>query len=136
MLDMGGTSTDVCLVRPVGAPSASGVSQLRGLPLALPAEDVHTIGCGGGSIAWVDAGGALRVGPQSAGASPGPACYGKGREPTVTDAHMVLGHMGGDTLLGGDFPVDPARSMAAVAALAKKLGLSPRNTARGILEVA
>lgn len=136
MLDMGGTSTDVCLVRPAGSPSAGGISQLRGLPLALPAEDVHTIGCGGGSIAWVDAGGALRVGPQSAGSDPGPACYGRGREPTVTDAHMVLGHMGGDTLLGGDFPVDPSRSVAAVAALAKKLGLSLMDTAQGILEVA
>ncbi|MHC4512753.1 MAG: hydantoinase/oxoprolinase family protein [Planctomycetota bacterium] len=136
MLDMGGTSTDVCLVRPHGAPAAEGISKLRGLPLALPAEDVHTIGCGGGSIAWVDSGGALRVGPQSAGADPGPACYGKGSEPTVTDAHMVLGHMGGDTLLGGDFPTDPARSLGAIEVLARKLGLSPRATAVGILEVA
>ncbi len=136
MLDMGGTSTDVCLVRPAGAPAEGGVSRLRGLPLALPAEDVHTIGCGGGSIAWVDAGGALRVGPQSAGAEPGPACYGKGREPTVTDAHMVLGHMGCDTLLGGAFPVDPDRSVAAVAAIARRLALSLESTARGILEVA
>ncbi len=136
MLDMGGTSTDVCLVRPHGAPSAGGISTLRGLPLALPTEDVHTIGCGGGSIAWEDAGGALRVGPHSAGADPGPACYGKGSEPTVTDAHMVLGHMGAETLLGGEFPTDPRRAMSAVEKLAKRLGLSPRNTALGILEVA
>ena len=112
-LDMGGTSTDVCLVRHRDAAQDVGISSLRGLPLALPAEDVHTVGCGGGSIAWVDAGGALRVGPQSAGAVPGPACYGVGNEPTVTDAHMALGHMGAETLLGGGFPVDPDRSLRA-----------------------
>ena len=132
-LDMGGTSTDVCLVRPEASVSDSAIA---GLPLAIPAVEVHTVGCGGGSIARVDAGGALRVGPQSAGADPGPACYGVGDDPTVTDAHMVLGHMGADTLLGGNFPIDPDRSMRAVGKLAKKLGLDERKTAEGILQVA
>ena len=132
--DMGGTSTDVCLVTPDG--SSSNARTIAGLSLATPAVDVHTIGCGGGSIARVDAGGALVVGPESAGADPGPACYGRGDRPTVTDAHMVLGHMGGDTLLGGDFPVDPDLSARAVEKLGKRLGLGLRRTAEGILEVA
>ncbi|MCA8958022.1 MAG: hydantoinase/oxoprolinase family protein [Planctomycetes bacterium] len=132
-LDMGGTSTDVCLVRRLPALADSTIA---GLPLPLPAVEVHTVGCGGGSIAAVDAGGALQVGPASAGADPGPACYGKGMEPTVTDAHIVLGHLGASTLLGGGFPVDPSRSMLAIAALARNLGRSPRQTAEGILQVA
>src|SRR5262249_40600138 len=90
--DMGGTSTDACLVQPGELVTDQGA--IAGLPLPLPTVDVHTIGCGGGSIAYCDRGGALRVGPQSAGADPGPACYGAGDEPTVTDAHMVLGHLG------------------------------------------
>ena len=98
--------------------------------------DVHTIGCGGGSIAYADAGGALRVGPQSAGSDPGPACYGRGTEPTVTDAHVVLGHIGASTLLGGQLAIDPDRSVDAVRRLGKSLGLSPIACARGILEVA
>ncbi len=102
--DMGGTSTDVCLVHRGELHTDQGT--IAGLPLPLPTVDVHTVGCGGGSIAYCDAGKALRVGPESAGADPGPACYGKGTEPTVTDAHMALGHMGPDTLLGGGFPVD------------------------------
>ncbi|MCZ6695101.1 MAG: hydantoinase/oxoprolinase family protein, partial [Acidobacteria bacterium] len=132
-LDMGGTSTDVCLVQPK---TAIGDSTIGGLPLAIPAVGVHTIGCGGGSLARVDSGGALRVGPESAGADPGPACYGKGVEPTVTDAHIALGHMGADTLLQGGFPIDPDRSVRAVEKLAKRLRLSTRKTAVGILEVA
>jgi N-methylhydantoinase A len=104
--------------------------------LPLPTVDVHTVGCGGGSIAYCDAGKALRVGPESAGADPGPACYGKGTEPTVTDAHMALGHMGPDTLLGGGFPVDVDRSVRAIERLGKRLGLSAERTARGILEIA
>ncbi len=131
--DMGGTSTDVCLVQPDTTVSEGSIA---GLPLAIPAVEVHTIGCGGGSIAWVDLGGALQVGPQSAGADPGPACYGKGSEATVTDAHMVLGHMGAETLLGGDFHVDVQRSVQAVSRIAKRLNLSLRRTAEGILEVA
>ena len=132
-LDMGGTSTDVCLVRPDTTVSDSTIA---GLPLSIPAVEVHTVGCGGGSLARVDAGGALRVGPQSAGADPGPACYGKGTEPTVTDAHIALGHMGAQTLLQGDFPIDPDRSVRAVETLAQKLGLSTRKAAEGILKIA
>jgi N-methylhydantoinase A len=133
-LDMGGTSTDVALV---GAePRITTAGKVAGLPLAIPSVDVHTIGCGGGSIARVDDGGALRVGPESAGADPGPACYGRGTTPTVTDAHVVLGHLGADTLLGGGFPIDPARSVRAIAALGRRLGLSVAATARGILEIA
>ena len=133
-LDMGGTSSDVALVEPSG--SIGEGSMLAGLPLHLPSVEVHTVGCGGGSIAYVDAGGALRVGPQSAGADPGPACYGRGDEATVTDAHMALGHMGADTLLQGEFPVDVDRSVRAIERLARRASLSPKRTAEGILEVA
>jgi N-methylhydantoinase A len=132
--DMGGTSTDACLVLPDSVPTDQG--EIAGLPLPLPTVDVHTVGCGGGSIAHRDRGGALCVGPHSAGADPGPACYGKGDEPTVTDAHMALGHLGPDTLLGGGFPVDVDRSVRAIERLARRLGLSPRRTAEGILAVA
>jgi N-methylhydantoinase A len=98
--DMGGTSTDVCLIAG-GAAERSTERQLGGLPVRLPTVDIHTVGAGGGSIAWVDAGGALRVGPESAGAAPGPACYGRGgTRPTVTDANLLLGRLP-DTLPGG-----------------------------------
>ncbi len=133
-LDMGGTSTDVSLAQPDVC--ATGSSSIAGLPLATPAVDLHTVGCGGGSIAYADDGGALRVGPESAGADPGPACYGTGDDPTVTDAHMALGHLGAETLLGGGFPVDPDRSVRAIEALARRLGISPRRCATGILEIA
>lgn len=133
-LDMGGTSTDVSLINPDGG--QTGVSKVAGLPLAIPAVDVHTVGCGGGSIAYADGGKALRVGPMSAGADPGPACYGRGNQPTVTDAHLALGHLGPDTLLGGAFPVDPERSLQAIGDLAQKLGMEPRACAQGIIEIA
>jgi len=131
--DMGGTSADVCLVGG-GAEAADGT--IGGLPLALPSVPVHTVGCGGGSIAYVDAGGALRVGPESAGADPGPACYGRGSEATVTDAHLVLGHLGADTLLQGAFPVDVDAAVRAVERLARRLGLGTEATARGIVDIA
>ena len=133
-LDMGGTSSDVTLVTPHANPTTN--RTMAGLPLATPAVEVHTIGCGGGSIARVDRGGALRVGPESAGAFPGPACYGHGDEATVTDAHMVLGHLGPETLLDGEFPVDPDLSVRAVEKLARKLGSTLRDAALGILEIA
>ncbi len=133
-LDMGGTSTDVCLVGEDN--SLDSASKIAGLPLAIPSVGVHTIGCGGGSIAYADAGGALRVGPMSAGADPGPACYGRGEQPTVTDAHLALGHLGADTLLGGAFPVDPDRSVRAIEGLADKLGMANRACAEGIIEIA
>lgn len=132
--DMGGTSTDVCLV--AGGERITDRGRIAGLPLPLPAAAVHTVGCGGGSIAYRDRGGALRVGPQSAGADPGPACYGKGDAPTVTDAHMALGHLGPETLLGGAFPVDPDRSVRAIERLARQLGMRPQQTAEGILAIA
>jgi N-methylhydantoinase A len=134
-LDMGGTSTDVSLVD--AEPTAEGDdATIGGLPLPLPAFDVHTIGCGGGSIAWVDAGGALRVGPQSAGAEPGPACYGRSAEPTVTDAHVALGHLDADSLVKSGMSLDPDRSIRAIETLGRRLGLATVRTALGVLEVA
>lgn len=132
--DMGGTSADVCLVEREATLSNEG--SIAGLPLPLPTVPVHTVAAGGGSIAYADAGGALRVGPQSAGADPGPACYGKGSEPTVTDAHVALGHLGPDTLLAGAFPIDVDASVMAIERLGKQLGLKARQTAEGILTVA
>ena len=135
-LDMGGTSSDVSVVSQ-GRARESGGREVAGRALALPMVDVHTVGAGGGSIAWRDAGGALRVGPQSAGAVPGPACYGRGgREPTVTDANLLLGHLDPDLPLAGDVRLDGAAAERAVAALAEQLGLDTRETAEGILRVA
>lgn len=132
--DMGGTSADVCLVDSQATVHDRG--SIAGLPLALPTVPVHTVGCGGGSIAYADGGGALRVGPQSAGAVPGPACYGQGNEPTVTDAHVVLGHLGADTLLGGGFPIDIDAAVRAIERLGRRIGLGAAATARGILTIA
>jgi N-methylhydantoinase A len=128
--DMGGTSTDVCLIRD-GQPEVSTSAQIAGLPFRTPAVGIHTVGAGGGSIAWVDAGGALRVGPRSAGADPGPACYGLGgTEPTVTDAHCVLGHLDPDRELGGGLRLDLDAAARAVAGLPEAAGGAP-----GILAV-
>ncbi len=99
---MGGTSSDVSLVRD-GEVERTTDAEINGRPIKTPMVDVNTVGAGGGSIAWVDAGNALRVGPRSAGANPGPACYGRGgTEPTVTDANVVLGYIGGSSALGGE----------------------------------
>ncbi len=106
--DMGGTSTDVALL--AGALTTTNESQVAGMPVAVPMLDIHTVGAGGGSLAWFDRGGALRVGPQSAGAEPGPICYGKGRQPTVTDAHLVLGRLDPEQFLGGQFRLDESRA--------------------------
>lgn len=132
-LDMGGTSTDVALID--GDVPLTSEMTVVGFPLRFPGVDVHSIGSGGGSIAWLDAGGALKVGPRSAGADPGPACYGKGWEPTVTDAHLVLGRLPGSALLGGRMPLDAARSEKALGRLGERLGWGPREVAQGILMV-
>lgn len=118
--DMGGTSTDVALCDN-GSIRTTNEAVVAGLPVAVSVMDIHTVGAGGGSIARVDEGGSLRVGPESAGADPGPACYGRSELPTVTDAHLVLGHFGGAGLLGGDFPLDEKRSIKALEKLADEL---------------
>ncbi|MFN2532111.1 MAG: hydantoinase/oxoprolinase family protein [Pyrinomonadaceae bacterium] len=118
--DMGGTSTDVALC--VGrAIRSTNESNIAGMPVAISMMDIHTVGAGGGSIARVDEGGSLRVGPQSAGADPGPACYGRSSLPTVTDAHVVLGHFGEDGLLGGEFSFDNDRAREAMSELASEV---------------
>jgi N-methylhydantoinase A len=129
--DMGGTSTDVATVLG-GQAQVTAESIVAGVPIRFPMVDVHTIGAGGGSIAWIDDGGALRVGPRSAGASPGPACYGRGgEEPTVTDANLVLGHLRDGAVLGGEIVLDRA---AAVRAL-ERLGMEAREAAEGVVRV-
>ncbi|HEX7312703.1 MAG TPA: hydantoinase/oxoprolinase family protein [Pyrinomonadaceae bacterium] len=118
--DMGGTSTDVALVAG-GRLRLTNEASVAGLPVAVPVLDIHTVGAGGGSIARVDAGGSLRVGPESAGAVPGPACYGRSELPTVTDANLVLGRFGGADLLGGEFELDESRAVGALTTLAREM---------------
>lgn len=132
--DMGGTSTDVSLCE--GSPRETTEGSLEGFPIRVPMLDIHTVGAGGGSIARVDEGGLLRVGPESAGADPGPACYGTGDQPTVTDAHVVLGRIAADQLAGGGLRIDPLRAAAAVDRIAARLGLDRVAAAEGILRVA
>ena len=128
--DMGGTSTDVCLILD-GVPQIVTRSEIGGLPFITPAVDIHTVGAGGGSLAWTDAGGALRVGPRSAGARPGPACYGLGgTEPTVTDAHCALGHLDVNRRLGGGLQLDAGAADKALARLPPDAG-----GAHGVLTV-
>jgi N-methylhydantoinase A/oxoprolinase/acetone carboxylase beta subunit len=134
--DMGGTSCDVCVVEQ-GEVRRTDTREIDGRPIQLPMVDVHTVGAGGGSIGWRDSGGALRVGPHSAGADPGPACYGRGgNEPTVTDANLLLGHLAGDSRLAGGVDLDAEAAERAVAGLGRSLGLDPLETASGILRVA
>ncbi|HEX6618867.1 MAG TPA: hydantoinase/oxoprolinase family protein, partial [Solirubrobacteraceae bacterium] len=134
--DMGGTSCDVCVVEG-GRVRETTAREVGGRPLALPMVDIHTVGAGGGSIGWRDPGGALRVGPRSAGAAPGPACYGRGgTEPTVTDANLVLGHLSADVPLAGDVHLDADAAHAAVERLAGELGLDAHGCAEGIVRVA
>ncbi|MFQ6028602.1 MAG: hydantoinase/oxoprolinase family protein [Dehalococcoidia bacterium] len=132
-LDMGGTSTDVSL-----CPSRikeTTAATLGGYPISVPMIEIHTVGAGGGSIARVDAGGALVVGPQSAGADPGPACYGKGDQITVTDANLILGRLRPEHFLGGRLSLDRQRSEQLVAKLAAQVGASVPETALGIIRV-
>jgi N-methylhydantoinase A len=136
-MDMGGTSTDISLVLD-GRPQVTREASLAGTPIRIPVIDINAIGAGGGSIAWIDEGGALRVGPQSAEAVPGPACYGRGgTEPTVTDANLVLGRLGPGTRLGGELALDgEAASRVIALRIAGPLGLDLVAAASGILRVA
>jgi len=138
--DMGGTSTDVALCDREGM-RLTNESIVAGVPVAIPMMDIHTVGAGGGSIARVDEGGSLRVGPESAGASPGPACYGRSLLPTVTDAHAVLGHFPGAALLNGEFKLNERRARAALTKLASEMSaaaqrnVTPIEAAHGVLDV-
>jgi N-methylhydantoinase A len=133
--DVGGTSTDVTLIAG-GRPATTAEGEMDGLPFAVTSTDIHTIGAGGGSLAWRDDGGALRVGPRSAGAVPGPACYGRGgSRPTVTDANVLLGRLDPDVRLGGAMPLQPELAARAVAELADALDLDPIACAEGIVRV-
>jgi N-methylhydantoinase A len=133
---MGGTSCDVCVVEG-GEVRRTDSREIEGRPIQLPMVDVHTVGAGGGSIAWRDAGGALRVGPRSAGADPGPACYGHGgTEPAVTDANLLLGYLSPSSALAGGVSLDQEAARRAVGALGSELGLDETATAEGIVRVA
>jgi N-methylhydantoinase A len=132
--DMGGTSTDVSLID--GKPGITTEAIISGCPIRIPMLDIHTIGAGGGSIARLDAGGALVVGPDSAGADPGPACYGKSDLPTVTDANLVLGRLLPDQFLGGRMHLEAGRAHAALEKLGAKMGLSSIRAALGVVQVA
>jgi N-methylhydantoinase A len=138
--DMGGTSTDVALCDREGM-RLTNESIVAGVPVAVPMMDIHTVGAGGGSIARVDEGGSLRVGPESAGADPGPACYGRSSLPTVTDAHVVLNHFPGAALLNGEFKLDVARARASLdglaAAMSKAAGrkVTAIEAASGVLNI-
>jgi N-methylhydantoinase A len=131
--DMGGTSTDVSLID--GNPTLTTDAIVGGCPIHLPLLDIHTIGAGGGSIAYMDAGRSLRVGPQSAGADPGPACYGKGEFPTVTDANLELGRILPGYFLGGRMPIYPERAKSSLEKLGRLLDLTPAEVAQGIIDI-
>ncbi|RWX81242.1 hydantoinase/oxoprolinase family protein [Neorhizobium lilium] len=133
--DMGGTSSDVALIDK-GRPQLATDAEVHGHPIKVPMLDIHAVGAGGGSIANVDGGGHLKVGPDSAGAVPGPVCYGKGNEqPTVTDANVVLQVLNPTHLLGGRMEIDQQKAKAAIARLADRLGLGVMETAQGIISV-
>ncbi|MEX0863632.1 MAG: hydantoinase/oxoprolinase family protein [Acidimicrobiia bacterium] len=133
--DMGGTSTDVCRISG-GVPAVGSGHRVAGRVNRVPSVPVRTIGAGGGSVGWLDPGGALRVGPRSAGAAPGPAACGQGGvEATVTDANLMLGHIPADLALGGRLLLDPRLAEEALARLAEIAGLSPRGTAQGMIEI-
>src|SRR5208337_3802934 len=133
--DMGGTSTDVAAVQ--GEVRASSQSEVAGLPVGVPMLEIHTVGAGGGSLARFDAGGALRVGPESAGADPGPICYGRGTEPTVTDANLLMGRLRPDRFLGGEFTLDVERARRITSEWLKKQGsrLSLEQFSAGVVRV-
>lgn len=132
--DMGGTSSDVSLID--GQIKRTNENLIGDIPVRLPMIDIHTVGSGGGSIAYQDLGGALKVGPESAGAEPGPACYGTGMKPTVTDANLYLGRLVPEFFLGGQMEIYPERSLTALRHLGQKLGKTPAETAEGIVDIA
>ncbi len=133
--DMGGTSTDVSIID--NEFNLTGNAKIAGLPIAVPTLDIHTIGAGGGSLAWIDEGGLLQVGPKSAGASPGPACYGMGgTRATVTDAHVVLGRLPARCRLAGDLSLDYQAAVNAIADLGQRIGLDVQSCAQGIVHIA
>src|SRR5215469_3140239 len=134
LFDMGGTSTDVSLVD--GQLGTTNESMVGDFPVRLPVLDIHSVGAGGGSIAYVDSGGALRVGPRSAGADPGPVCYGKGDELTVTDANLLLGRLDPNYFLEGRMPLDVERTMERATAFAEKLQITTTRLAEGIIQIA
>ena len=135
-LDMGGTSTDVCLVAD-GKPHLAGETEVDGLPIRTPVLDIVTVGAGGGSIVWVDDGGMLRVGPESAGAEPGPACYGRGgTAPTITDAHMIRGSLRAEAFLGGRMAVDADAARTAFTPLAERFEMSAEEAADSAVRIA
>ncbi len=133
--DVGGTSADIGIVTPRGIAEATARETfIAGYPILVPMIDVHTVGAGGGSIAYVDAGGAFRVGPRSAGAEPGPACYGRGgAEATVTDANVVLGRLRAEYFLGGEMKIDPGLATAAIERLSDQLDLGIPEAAAGVI---
>ncbi len=134
--DMGGTSTDVALLDSTREPPTTIEGQVAGLPVGVPMLDIHTAGAGGGSLAWIDTAGALQVGPQSAGADPGPACYGRGDRATVTDANLALGRLHPDHFLGGAMKLDSSRATKSLAAIHNKAFATTEHLAEGILRVA
>jgi len=133
--DMGGTSTDVALLQGKAGKTTEG--NIAGMPVSLPMLDIHTIGAGGGSVAWVDTAGLPQVGPESAGAKPGPACYGlSGKQPTVTDANLLLGRLPEDTCLAGSLQLDRHAAHAAFSDYGKSLGLTAEQAAAAVIEIA
>ncbi|MEI2415239.1 hydantoinase/oxoprolinase family protein [Orrella sp. JC864] len=135
-LDIGGTSTDVCVVIG-GKPQLTNEFTIDGLPVRIPLLDINTVGAGGGSIIWVDDGGMLRVGPESAGASPGPACYARGgTRPTITDAHVVRGSILPEAFLGGRMQIDPALARQALQPIAERFGMSLEEAADSAIQLA
>jgi len=132
--DMGGTSTDVCLID--GAIPTTADTMVGDFPVRLPVIDIHSVGAGGGSIVYVDSGGALRVGPRSAGAVPGPVCYGQGTELTVTDANLLLGRLDPEQFLGGRMTLDVERARSVAADLGRRVGLDEAALAEGVVRIA
>ncbi|RST57420.1 hydantoinase/oxoprolinase family protein [Siminovitchia terrae] len=136
-LDMGGTSTDVAIIKNGNEELTTNFEIEWGIPIQVPMIDIRTIGAGGGSIAWIDNGGMLNVGPESAGADPGPVCYGRGGEnPTVTDANLILGRLSPDNFLGGSMEIDYDAAYQALERLGKKLNMSAEETADSIIKIA